>query len=144
MGNKFICMNKKDTNNGGIGSRSKRGSLSKRRSSKEEELLHRQALAMAIQQHQISQRFDSGSMSRRLGSTSSRRRASTLPDPFTTTDTKPVKFDALPLFLISQFFLFLLMCDQDLKGQKGWIIFVLSAVFSCFCFLITLLAWAIC
>lgn len=48
----------------------------------EEELLHRQALAMAIQQHQLSQRFDNGSMSRRIGSTSSRRRAANLSDPF--------------------------------------------------------------
>lgn len=64
----------------------------------EEELLHKQALAMAIQQHNLSQRFDNGSMSRRLGSTSSRRRASTLLDPFSTTDTKPVKFAVLCLF----------------------------------------------
>ncbi|KAH6763825.1 methyl esterase 12 [Perilla frutescens var. hirtella] len=90
MGNNFICMNKKDTKNGGIVSRSKRGSLSKRRSSVEEELLHRQALAMAIQQHQLSQRFDNGSMSRRLGSTSSRRRAASLSDPFSSTNTKPL------------------------------------------------------
>ncbi|KAL8485880.1 hypothetical protein ACS0TY_027968 [Phlomoides rotata] len=81
MGNKFICMTKKDIKNGGIGSRSKRGSTSKRRSSMEEELLHKQALAMAIQQHQLSQRFDNGSMSRRIGSTS-RRRAANLSDPF--------------------------------------------------------------
>lgn len=47
---------------------------SKRRSLVEEELLHRQALSMAIQQHQLSQRFE-GSMSRRIGSTTSRRRA---------------------------------------------------------------------
>ncbi|KAG6431959.1 hypothetical protein SASPL_103531 [Salvia splendens] len=94
MGNKFICMSKKDTKNGGIGSRSKRGSLSKRRTSVEEEFLHKQALAMAIQQHQLSQRFDNGSMSRRLGSTSSRRRAATLSDPFSTTAAKQ-----LPEFL---------------------------------------------
>lgn len=50
----------------------------------EEELLHRQALAMAIQQHQLSQRFDNASLSRRIGSTSSRRRAS---DPFSNTNT---------------------------------------------------------
>lgn len=48
----------------------------------EEELLHRQALAMAIQQHQLSQRFDNGSMSRRIGSTSSRHRTANLSDPF--------------------------------------------------------------
>ena len=88
-------MSKKDTKNGGIGSRSKRGSLSRRRSSIDEELLHKQALAMAIHQHQLSQRFDNGSMSRRLGSTSSRRRAATLADPFATTDAKPVNFALL-------------------------------------------------
>ncbi|XP_016493570.1 putative methylesterase 12, chloroplastic [Nicotiana tabacum] len=77
MGNRFICMTKKDikeTGKPGIGSRSKRNERSKRRSLMEEELLHRQALSMAIQQHQLSQRFDGGSMSRRIGSTSSRRR----------------------------------------------------------------------
>ncbi|XP_031110597.1 putative methylesterase 12, chloroplastic [Ipomoea triloba] len=78
MGNKFICMTKKDTRENGrsnslVGSRSKRVERSKRRSVMEEELLHRQALSMAIQQHQLSQRFE-GSMSRRIGSTSSRRR----------------------------------------------------------------------
>lgn len=78
-------MTKKDMKNGGIGSRSKRGSTSKRRSSTEEELLHKQALAMAIQQHQLSQRFDNGSMSRRIGSTS-RRRTANLSDPFSTTN----------------------------------------------------------
>lgn len=74
MGNGLICMPKKD---GGdiVGPRSRR---SQRRMSAEEELLHRQALSMAIHQHQLSQRFD-GSMSRRIGSTSSRRR--TLSDP---------------------------------------------------------------
>ncbi|KAL0437891.1 UNVERIFIED_CONTAM: putative methylesterase 12, chloroplastic [Sesamum latifolium] len=88
MGNKFICMSKKDTKNGGIGSRSKRGSMSRRRTLMEEELLHRQALAMAIQQHQLSQRFDNGSMSRRIGSTSSRRRTTNLSDPFSNTNNK--------------------------------------------------------
>ncbi|KAL0326394.1 UNVERIFIED_CONTAM: putative methylesterase 12, chloroplastic [Sesamum radiatum] len=94
MGNKFICMTKKDTKNGGIGSRSKRGSVSRRRTLMEEELLHRQALAMAIQQHQLSQRFDNGSMSRRIGSTSSRRRTTNLSDPFSNTNNKQ-----LPEFL---------------------------------------------
>ncbi|KAL0314098.1 UNVERIFIED_CONTAM: putative methylesterase 12, chloroplastic [Sesamum angustifolium] len=93
MGNKFICMTKKDTKNGGIGSRSKRGSVSRRRTLMEEELLHRQALAMAIQQHQLSQRFDNGSMSRRIGSTS-RRRTTNLSDPFSNTNNKQ-----LPEFL---------------------------------------------
>ncbi|KAK4413392.1 putative methylesterase 12, chloroplastic [Sesamum alatum] len=95
MGNKFICMPKKDSKNGGIGSRSKRGgSMSRRRTLMEEELLHRQALAMAIQQHQLSQRFDNGSMSRRIGSTSSRRRTTNLSDPFSNTNNKQ-----LPEFL---------------------------------------------
>lgn len=47
----------------------------------EEELLHRQALNLALQQHQLSQRFE-GSMSRRIGSTSSRRRNNNLSDSF--------------------------------------------------------------
>lgn len=76
----------------------------------EEELLHKQALAMAIQQHNLSQRFDNGSMSRRLGSTSSRRRAASLPDPFSTTNTKPVKFAFLCLFFDSAPF-FLVLVD---------------------------------
>ncbi|XP_010530122.1 PREDICTED: putative methylesterase 14, chloroplastic [Tarenaya hassleriana] len=78
MGNKFICMKKKDTR-GGDGSRSKRLNRSQRKLLAEEEMLHRRALSMAIHQAQLSQRFD-GSMSRRVGSTSSRRR--TLSDPF--------------------------------------------------------------
>ncbi|KAF3684019.1 putative methylesterase 12, chloroplastic [Capsicum annuum] len=51
---------------------------SKRRSLLEEEFFHRLALSLAIQQHQLSQRFD-GSISKRIGSTSSHRR-SDLPD----------------------------------------------------------------
>ncbi|XP_068652672.1 putative methylesterase 14, chloroplastic [Aristolochia californica] len=78
MGNKLICMPKKGSRD--IGSKSKRsGRLSQRKMAMEEELLHRQALSMAIQQHQLSQRFE-GSMSRRIGSTSSRRR--TMSDTF--------------------------------------------------------------
>ncbi|KAG6474316.1 hypothetical protein ZIOFF_068242 [Zingiber officinale] len=60
----------------------------------EEELLHRQALAIAIQQTQLSQRFE-GSMSRRIGSTSSRRRE--LPDSLA--NAKPLKLSQLPLQL---------------------------------------------
>ncbi|KAL2467587.1 putative methylesterase 12 [Forsythia ovata] len=45
MGNKFICMTKNDSMNVGIGSKSKRGSMSKKRSSMEEESLHKKALA---------------------------------------------------------------------------------------------------
>lgn len=57
----------------------------------EEELLHRQALSMAIQQHQLSQRFE-GSMSRRIGSTSSRRRNNNLSDSFSTSTKKLPEF----------------------------------------------------
>lgn len=64
-----------------VGSRSKRMNSSSSRSQRKlvtEEELHLQALSMALQQHQLSQRFE-GSMSRRIGaSTSSRRR--TLPE----------------------------------------------------------------
>ncbi|PNX96254.1 methylesterase chloroplastic-like, partial [Trifolium pratense] len=75
MGNRFICMTKKESKD--VGSRSKRMGRSQRKLVSEEEL-HLQALSMALQQHQLSQRFE-GSMSRRIaGSTSSRRR--TLPD----------------------------------------------------------------
>ncbi|XP_021908169.1 putative methylesterase 14, chloroplastic [Carica papaya] len=77
MGNRFICMTKKDSKE--PGSRSKRMGRSQRKLLADEELLHRQALSMALHQHQLSQRFD-GSMSRRIGSTSSRRR--NLSDPF--------------------------------------------------------------
>ncbi|XP_073020712.1 putative methylesterase 12, chloroplastic [Primulina eburnea] len=96
MGNKLMCMPKKDIKNGGIVSRSKRGSLSKRKGSTEEELLHRQALALAIQQHQLSQRFENGSMSRRIGSTSSRRHTTNFSDPFS---SAPANNKQLPEFL---------------------------------------------
>lgn len=97
-------MNKKDSRIGGIGSKSKRGSISRRKSAMEEELLHRQALAIAIQQHQLSQRFENGSMSRRIGSTSSRRRAANLSDPFSNaTNNKQVYLFALcSLFYLSK------------------------------------------
>ncbi|XP_062098154.1 putative methylesterase 12, chloroplastic [Humulus lupulus] len=70
MGNRFICMSKKETKDNG--SRSKRVNRSQRKLLADEEFLHKQALSMALHQHQLSQRFD-GSMSRRIGSTSSRR-----------------------------------------------------------------------
>ncbi|KAH9781233.1 putative methylesterase 12 [Citrus sinensis] len=74
MGNRFICMNKKEAKENNNGSRSKRMGRSQRKMLAEEEFLHRQALSMALQQHQLSQRFE-GSMSRRIGgNTSSRRR----------------------------------------------------------------------
>ncbi|XP_062153792.1 putative methylesterase 14, chloroplastic [Alnus glutinosa] len=71
MGNRFICMTKKEVKENG--SKSKRVGRSQRKLLAEEDFLHRQALSMALHQHQLSQRFD-GSMSRRIGSTSSRRR----------------------------------------------------------------------
>ncbi|KAJ0086849.1 hypothetical protein Patl1_07545 [Pistacia atlantica] len=86
MGN-FVCMTKKETKEKGHGSRSKRVGRSQRKLLAEEELLHRQALSMALQQHQFSQRFE-GSMSRRIGgSTSSRRR--NLDDPLSNSKQAP-------------------------------------------------------
>lgn len=64
-------MTKKDPKENG--SKSKRMGRSQRKMLAEEEMLHKQALSLAIQQHQLSQRFE-GSMSRRIGSTGSRRR----------------------------------------------------------------------
>ncbi|KAL6961920.1 putative methylesterase 12, chloroplastic [Sarracenia purpurea var. burkii] len=90
MGNRLICMTKKDSKENG--SKSKRmaatlGGRSQRKMQAEDELLHRQALSMAIHQHQLSQRFE-GSMSRRIGgSTSSRRR--NLSDPFSNAKQLP-------------------------------------------------------
>ncbi|XP_002510769.2 putative methylesterase 14, chloroplastic [Ricinus communis] len=78
MGNRFICMTKKDAGDN-QGSRSKRLGRSQRKLLADEDLLHRQALSMALHQHQLSQRFE-GSMSRRIGSTTSRKR--NLSDPF--------------------------------------------------------------
>ncbi|OWM67705.1 hypothetical protein CDL15_Pgr019206 [Punica granatum] len=87
MGNRFICMTKKDPKEV-TGSRSKRmGSRSQRKLLVDEELLHRQALSMALQQSQrfegsMSRRFNGGNTSSRFngGNTSSRRR--NLSDPF--------------------------------------------------------------
>ncbi|KAK8645913.1 hypothetical protein V6N13_119718 [Hibiscus sabdariffa] len=81
MGNSLICRTKKDTKDNG--SRSKRMGRSQRKMLAEEELLHRQALSMALHQHQLSRRFD-GSMSRRIGSTSCRRHT----DPLANNDKK--------------------------------------------------------
>ncbi|PKU86423.1 Putative methylesterase 12, chloroplastic [Dendrobium catenatum] len=71
MGNGLGCIPRTESR-GGIESRCQSSSRPRRKMITEEDLLHRQALAMAIQQHQLSQRFD-GSMSRRIGSTSSRK-----------------------------------------------------------------------
>lgn len=71
-------MSKKDTKVNG--SKSKRIGKSRRKLLENEEVaLHRRALSMVLQQHQLSQRYDAPSMSRRIGSTSRRR---TLSDPF--------------------------------------------------------------
>ncbi|CAN0928045.1 Putative methylesterase 12, chloroplastic [Linum grandiflorum] len=73
MGN-LICKAKKDgAAKGSSNLRGSRRKSSQRKLLADEELLHRQALSMALHQHQLSQRFD-GSMSRRTGSTSSRRK----------------------------------------------------------------------
>ncbi|XP_010538906.1 PREDICTED: putative methylesterase 12, chloroplastic [Tarenaya hassleriana] len=87
MGNNFICMKKKDSG-GGDGSRSKRLNRSQRKLLAEEDMLHRRALSMAIHQAQLSQRFD-GSVSRRVGSTGSRRR--NLSNPFSGGKQKQVE-----------------------------------------------------
>ncbi|CAH8332001.1 unnamed protein product [Eruca vesicaria subsp. sativa] len=94
MGNRVICMKKKDVaiRSSGDGSRSKRVSRSQRKLLGDEEMLHRRALSMAIHQAQLSQRFD-GSMSRRVGSTSSRRQ--TLSDPFSNNKQVPDIVDSL-------------------------------------------------
>ncbi|XP_008786473.2 putative methylesterase 14, chloroplastic isoform X1 [Phoenix dactylifera] len=84
MGNGLACMRIKDLR-GGFGSQSKRNS-SRRKMAAQEELLLRQALSTASNR-QHSQRFD-GSMSRRTGSLSSRRR--TLSDPFSNGKQVPI------------------------------------------------------
>ncbi|KAJ9559739.1 hypothetical protein OSB04_004899 [Centaurea solstitialis] len=83
MGNRFSCKTKGGGNHNG--SKSSRrfggGNRSQRKLQSDEELLHMQALSLAIQHHQSSQRFE-GSMSRRIGgSTSSRRRNNPAADP---------------------------------------------------------------
>ncbi|XP_057531966.1 putative methylesterase 14, chloroplastic [Amaranthus tricolor] len=91
MGNRFICMSKKDTKV--TGSKSKRIGRSQRKLLEDEEVaLHRRALSMAIHQHQLSQRFEGASMSRRIGSTSRRR---TLSDPFSNSKQAPDFLESL-------------------------------------------------
>lgn len=77
-----MCMSKKDARSGGgvLGSKSKRMGRSSRKSMADEEFIHRQALSMALHQVSQSQRFDGSSISRRVGSTNTKRR--TLSDPF--------------------------------------------------------------
>lgn len=90
MGNKFISMMKKDNKDG---SKSKRMNRSQRKLLADEEMLHRRALSMAIHQAQLSQRFD-GSMSRRVGGSTSTRKQRTLSDPFS--NGKQVTTQSLP------------------------------------------------
>lgn len=77
-----LCVPKKERRRGGGGGLgasaigSKRLSRSMRKMPADEEIIHRQALAMAIQHQQMSQRFE-GSMSRRIGNSSRRKN---LPD----------------------------------------------------------------
>ncbi|XP_022720791.1 putative methylesterase 14, chloroplastic, partial [Durio zibethinus] len=70
-GYSFICRKKKDTKDNGL--RSKRMGRSQRKMLAEEEFLHKLALSIALHQH----RFD-GSISKRIGSTSSRRHSDPL------------------------------------------------------------------
>ncbi|CAJ1958465.1 unnamed protein product [Sphenostylis stenocarpa] len=87
MGNSFICMTKSKD----VGSRSKRMGRSQRKPVSEEEL-HLQALSMALQQHQFSQRFE-GSMSRRIGS--SRRHA--VSESFSANKQVPVNLENMKI-----------------------------------------------
>ncbi|RDY14461.1 putative methylesterase 12, chloroplastic [Mucuna pruriens] len=89
MGNRFICMTKKESKD--VGSRSKRMGRSQRKLVSEEEL-HLQALSMALQQHQLSQRFE-GSMSRRIGS--SRRHA--VSESFSANKQVPVNLENIKI-----------------------------------------------
>ncbi|TKY49948.1 putative methylesterase 12 [Spatholobus suberectus] len=89
MGNRFICMMKKESKD--VGSRSKRMGRSQRKLVSEEEL-HLQALSMALQQHQLSQRFE-GSMSRRIGS--SRRHA--VSESFSANKQVPVNLENIKI-----------------------------------------------
>ncbi|WVZ01308.1 hypothetical protein V8G54_027377 [Vigna mungo] len=89
MGNSFICRSKKDLKD--VGSRSKRMGRSQRKLVNEEEL-HLQALSMALQQHQLSQRFE-GSMSRRIGS--SRRHAAS--ESFSANKQVPINLENIKI-----------------------------------------------
>lgn len=82
-------MTKKESKD--VGSRSKRMGRSQRKLVSEEEL-HLQALSMALQQHQLSQRFE-GSMSRRIGS--SRRHA--VSESFSANKQVPVNLENIKI-----------------------------------------------
>lgn len=99
MGNSLICKSKKDVKE--IGSRSKRMGRSQRKLQSEEEYLQKQALSLALQQLQLSQRFD-GSTSKRIGSTSSRRR--NLSDPFSNGKQVGLHFVCLFLYTLGYIF----------------------------------------
>lgn len=105
MGNRLICLSKKDSKDNG--SRSKRVNRSQRKLLADEDFLHRQALSMALHQHQLSQRFD-GSMSRRIGSTSSRRH--NISD--SVSNGKQVGTDFLPKTISSTFSFFYYFSQQ--------------------------------
>ncbi|KVH98234.1 hypothetical protein Ccrd_023544 [Cynara cardunculus var. scolymus] len=95
MGNRFSCKTKSNHNGSKSSRRFGGGNRSQRKLQSDEELLHMQALSLAIQHHQSSQRFE-GSMSRRIGSTSSRRRSNPISDP---TLTNPKQQKQSPEFL---------------------------------------------
>ncbi|KAM0035038.1 putative alpha/beta hydrolase-1 [Helianthus debilis subsp. tardiflorus] len=98
MGNRFSCKTKSTHNNGSKSSRRfAGGNRSQRKLQTDEELLHMQALSLAIQHHQASQRFE-GSMSRRIGSTSSRRKSNPVSDPVLNNST-PKQQKQSPEFL---------------------------------------------
>lgn len=125
MGNRFICMNKKEAKENNNGSRSKRMGRSQRKMLAEEEFLHRQALSMALQQHQLSQRFE-GSMSRRIGgNTSSRRR--TLSESLSNGKQVKVLFWIFLMILLCLFvsFVYQWICDES-GVQIWWLRFCLS------------------
>lgn len=98
---------------------------SQRKMLAEEEFLHRQALSMALQQHQLSQRFE-GSMSRRIGgNTSSRRR--TLSESLSNGKQVKVLFWIFLMILLCLFvsFVYQWICDES-GVQIWWLRFCLS------------------
>lgn len=101
MGNSLMCKSKKDVKENG--SRSKRMGRSQRKLQSEEEYLQKQALSLALQQLQLSQRFD-GSTSKRIGSTSSRRR--NLSDPFSNRKQVGLHFLFVCLFVYDLDYIF--------------------------------------
>lgn len=80
-------MSKKDGRE--YGSKSKRMGRSQRKLLEDETALHKRALSMALHQHQLSQRFDNGSMSRRVNSTTGSRPRRTLSEPLDSSKQAP-------------------------------------------------------